>query len=145
MVLLSTDRFVIDEPETSVGSLPKIETDENGGLSSTLATLMYLSIQGLMNRFNGLISLGTCAHGHRAGNLDAETIHWHTPVTADIEFEVPHELGRIPVGYEVISRDKPVVIYDSRKQFWTPKSFFLKSSSTLISADSDADIVLRVY
>lgn len=145
MAIIHTGRAVVDEEEASVGSLPKLRTDEEGGLSNALLTELYLSVLKLMNRFNGLISLGTGVHGHRAGNLDAEIIHWHTPVTADIEFEVPHELGRIPVGYEVISRDKPVVLYDSRKQFWTATRFYLKASSTLLSPDADAEVVMRVY
>ena len=146
MVLVNAKRAVIDEQEASVGSLPKLEKEgEGGGLTTGILTALYLAVSRLMDRFNGKISLGTGAHGHRAGNLDAEYINWHTPVTADEEFEVPHHLGRIPIGYEVVSRDKPVVIYDSRKQFWTPTRFYVKSSSTLLSPDADAEVVMRVY
>ena len=145
MALINPKRAVVDIQEASVGSLPNLNKDDDGSLSPTVLTGLYLAVQNVMNRFNGLISLGTGAHGTRAGNLDCEYIHWHTPVTADVEFEVPHELGRIPIGYDVVSRDKPVIIYDSRKQFWTQNRIYLLSSSTLLSPDSDAEIVLRVY
>lgn len=49
-----------------------------------------------------------------------------TPGVADTEFTVTHNLGRIPTGYEVKSKDKAAIVYDSRKNLWTTTQMFLK-------------------
>jgi hypothetical protein len=50
-----------------------------------------------------------------------------TPGVANTEFTVTHNLGRVPVGYDVKSKDKAANIYDSRKTQWTATQMFLKA------------------
>lgn len=45
---------------------------------------------------------------------------------ANIEFTVIHNLGRVPVGYDIKSIDQPAVVYDSRKNAWTTTEMYLK-------------------
>ncbi len=46
---------------------------------------------------------------------------------ADAEFTIEHGMGVIPLGYLVISRDKPGVIYNSTTP-WDESYIFLKST-----------------
>jgi hypothetical protein len=46
---------------------------------------------------------------------------------ANVEFTVTHNLGRVPIGYDIKSIDAAAHIYDSRKTLWTTKVMFLKS------------------
>ena len=53
---------------------------------------------------------------------------------ADTEFELEHNLGRVPAGFIIIKKDKAGTIYDSGTA-WTKNSVFLKcdkSSMTFI-------------
>ncbi len=52
-----------------------------------------------------------------------------TPVGADAEFTVAHNLGIVPTRY-VWNVDKGVVIYDSRRSAWTSSQMFLKCSGS---------------
>ena len=49
-----------------------------------------------------------------------------TPSTADKEFVVRHNLGRIPAQFPVESRTKGGVLYKSRPAKWTKDVAFLK-------------------
>ena len=49
-----------------------------------------------------------------------------TPGVANTEFTVVHNLGRIPIGYDVKSISAAAHIYDSRKNAWTTTQMFLK-------------------
>src|SRR4029077_2544455 len=51
---------------------------------------------------------------------------------ANVEFTVTHNLGRVPVGYDVRSIDAPAHIYDSRKALWTKTQMFLKCDQTTV-------------
>lgn len=138
---------IIEDNSGKVGELPPIKTDGSGVLLPALLVKLYQSIQDLFQRFNGHISLGIRKNGHRVGNLDAQyIIDFLSPVEADVEFEVPHGLGRVPVGYLVISRDRPVVIYDGKPpKGWTDKSLWLKASGSLLCAEAEVTFSLLVW
>jgi hypothetical protein len=49
-----------------------------------------------------------------------------TPGVANTQFTVTHNLGRIPVGYDVRSIDAAAHVYDSNKAGWTKTTMLLK-------------------
>jgi hypothetical protein len=49
-----------------------------------------------------------------------------TPVTPNTEFTVNHNLGHIPIGYDVKGQDQAGIVYDSRRNLWTNTQMFLK-------------------
>lgn len=60
--------------------------------------------------------------------LPSDPITFTTPATAGKEFVVPHNLGRLPNGFNVIYKSAPCDIYDSGRP-WTPTVMFLKASA----------------
>jgi hypothetical protein len=55
-----------------------------------------------------------------------------TPGAANTQFTVTHNLGRIPVGYDVKSIDAAAHIYDSNKPAWTKTQIFLKCDQATV-------------
>jgi hypothetical protein len=58
---------------------------------------------------------------------------WFTvvsPVVANTEFTVNHNLGYIPSGLHVIANDQDVSVKVSRKAQWTAKQIFLKINAS---------------
>jgi hypothetical protein len=50
-----------------------------------------------------------------------------TPGTANTEFTVQHNMGRVPIGY-IWNVDQACTVYDSRRANWTDQQLFLKCS-----------------
>lgn len=131
-------RTVIPDPNSSMGDIPPI-TLEDGKLSGTTATYLSSTLRGMIDKFNGGISLGNGLSGYRAGNLDAQYIDVFTPAVADTEFTVPHGLGRKPIGYDVVRKDKAAIVYDSSGGSWGDNVLYLKCNVASVT------IKLRVY
>lgn len=131
-------RTMIDDRDAMVGDFPDIAA-EDGKLTGVLSGALTQAIKAVIRKLNGLISLGTGATGHRAGNLDAQYIDILTPSVANTEFPVPHGLGRLVIGYDVVRKDRAVDIYDSNFGSWNPELLLLKATV------ASASVKLRVY
>jgi hypothetical protein len=53
-----------------------------------------------------------------------------TPATPDTDFSVAHGLGRVPLGYIVLSLDQPVGIYKSPTAWTTTTAYFRCSTAS---------------
>jgi hypothetical protein len=72
-----------------------------------------------MDQMNGSLSVGDGIDGSHGVNLDVE-FRTHTfGGTPDTEENIAHTLGRTPVGFVVLSRDRACHVYDSDKGNWT--------------------------
>ncbi len=87
--------------------------------------LDFGSPQGQSKKFTGNID------GVWPGTL-ANSYTITTPGVANTEFTVTHNLGRIPIGYDIRSIDAAAHIYDSRKSLWTTKVMFLKADQATV-------------
>lgn len=116
----------------------EIVLNRDGSVNVQSIRALQESLTTLIYNYNGKINFGDGASNSQAGNLDAKYINVTTP-GANVEFPVKHLLARIPVGYEVVSRDKAGIIYSSREQSWTTSTMFLKCSTATTT------IRLRVY
>ena len=80
--------------------------------------------KGLFSIFEDMIDILT--KGIRVeDNLDAADVSYTTNAVANTEDTVAHNLGRIPIGYWVISRDKAGVVYNGGTA-WTTTNIYLK-------------------
>lgn len=131
-------REVIPDVTAAMGDIPPIALSE-GKLSGATADYLSQSIRGIIAKFNGGISLGKGLSGWRAGNLDAQYIDVFTPATPDLEFAIPHGLGRKPIGYDVVRKDKAAIVYDSSGGSWGENILYLKCNVASVT------IKLRVY
>lgn len=135
---------LLGTPSTNVGQIPPLRADDDGNLDPTLLLRLYSAVQALIERFNGQISLGTGNNGERSGNISGQYINVQTPVAADVEFAVPHGLGRTPIGCIIAYCEKPVVVYASGNA-WNSTSLYLKASGTFLSPDANAQMRLWVW
>lgn len=131
-------REIIPDKDAGMGDIPPIALVD-GKMSGPTATYLTSSIRSIIAKFNGGISFGNGGSGYRAGNIDAQYIDVFTPSVADTEFTVPHGLGRKPIGYDVVRRDKAGIVYDSSGGSWSPTTLYLKCST------ASTTIKLRVY
>lgn len=115
-----------------IGDIPPIVLAE-GKLTETTALTLTGAIKNLVRTINGRVWFGTGDTRHRAGHVDAVYVDAVSPSVADTEFPILHRLGRVPVGYWVVRRDKNTVIYDSNTGSWDGSVMFLKSSAATAS------------
>lgn len=130
-------RKIIDDGVSGVGDIPPIAIKE-GKISESTAAYLSGAVRGLISKINGNISLGTGDSSTRAGNIDAQYIDVYTP-GADTEFAVPHGLGRKPIGYDVVRKDKAAHVYDSSGGSWGNNIMYLKCDVANVT------IKLRIY
>lgn len=122
-----------------ISRLAELKLNQDGKVSETTVQYLYGVIDNFIKRFNGYISFGDGVNGSWAGNVDAQYITVVTPSSANTEFEVVHGLDRVPIGYDVLRKDKAADIYDDGGGDWGPDIMFLKCSA------SSASIKLRIY
>jgi hypothetical protein len=93
----------------------------------------------LCSAVNGQLSFGTTSPNGTPlpGNMKGQMVITGTPVSPNVEFQVIHNLGYVPLGYLVIQRNANCVIYNGTTA-WTGQSIFLKCST------ASAEIILFV-
>lgn len=131
-------RTVIPDPSAAMGDIPPIALSD-GKMSGPTAAYLTAALRSIIEKFNGAISLGNGSTGYRAGNLDAQYIDVFTPATPDTEIEIPHGLGRKPIGYDVVRRDVACIVYDSSGGSWGNDVIYLKCNTASVT------LKLRVY
>lgn len=88
--------------EATIGFVPDIITqiEADGSPESAQKQLSVLTqqVRFLVDAVNGHLSFGDGKQSSHLGNLDAQNIQY-TVLDTSIVFEIPHKLGRKPVGY----------------------------------------------
>jgi hypothetical protein len=131
-------RELIPDKTSGMGDIPPIAL-QDGKMSGPTAAYLTSALRNIIAKFNGGISLGSGDSGYRAGNIDAQYIDVYTPSVADTEFTVPHGLGRKPIGYDIVRRDKAAIVYDSSGGSWNDTTLYLKCNV------ASTTVKLRVY
>lgn len=121
------DRIRLANGEGMLGKPNPIKSAD-GKLTETAAAYLSGVLQGIVDKLNGKISFGNGEQSTQSGNIDGQWITFVTPAVADTQFEVPHGLGRLPVGRDIKRQDKAGTLYDSNPGGWGPKSVFFKCS-----------------
>jgi len=117
------------------GATTEDVVDVVNNLSALLTELLVVGERGGLDKANiqvGGVSLGVGAG--LAGNLDGAYVSYVSNATANTEDTVTHGLGRVPVGYVVVDRDKPGVVYSSSKALWTTSTMRLKCDTASTAA-----------
>jgi hypothetical protein len=109
---------------------PKTGKDSEAGivLNSIMSLLKSWSLTGLKK-----LSLGDGQTGTRAGNFNAVYHKFTSPSPADTAFDLPHDLGRIPVGFLRTFSDKACDVYAVDAAGWSDSVIKLKASAALAS------------
>lgn len=108
-----------------IADLPAVSS-QDGKLTDTQVSYLIDAIKRVISAINGKITLGDSTHSSQSGNVDGQ---WKevTFASANVDYEVPHGLGRVPVGIIVIdvNVDGAVVRGGSRGS-WSPTRMFVR-------------------
>ena len=110
-----------------VADMPPITLSE-GKLTDQQAAYITDAIRALIRQFNGRISLGDGSNSSLSGNIDGQTREFYF-VLANTDYEVPHGLGRPPIG--IIPLDVNVdgaVVRGNQRGDWNASRLFLRCS-----------------
>ena len=118
-------------------NIPNLPDRTSGEIDQTYFDRQWLY---LVRAINGGISLGSpftrrvragqeAESGTGGNNVEGSWYVGPTPVTPDTDFTIPHKLGRIPVGYLLLSIDQAGIIYKGVKA-WTNSSITLRCSTS---------------
>jgi len=111
----------------SIADMPPITLSE-GKLTDQQAAYMTDSIRTIIRKVNGGISFGDGSNSSLSGNIDGQTKEVYF-VDANTDVEVPHGLGRPPIG--VITLDVNVdgaVVRGNQRGDWNASRLFLRCS-----------------
>jgi hypothetical protein len=138
--------------ETNIGFVqapPRLELDGSGKIPEMLLQDLNRWMQGVTAALNGGLRLGPegpalyevsrpagvpSLNGVRAGNLDAQIRQFYFDVAATV-YEVPHGLGRKPIGIIVLQTTQyGATIHSTRMTEWTDQHIYLVANLNLVSA-----------
>lgn len=72
---------------------------------------------------------------NKGENILGQFVTYTTNVTPNTEDIIPHQLGSVPIGYIVVSKDKAGDVYQKANTgtVWTASSIYLKCSVASVS------------
>jgi len=109
-----------------VPELPPVLPLVDGRLTSQQIADITDSIRNLIRAVNGRLSFGDGSNSSQSGNVDGQlkTVKF---VAANTDYEVPHGLGRIPIGIVVLSTDADAaVVRGSSQGSWGKTRLFVR-------------------
>lgn len=120
---------VSERIRTGVGMLPElpaIVVPSDGKLTGTQIAYITDALRGLIAAVNGRLTFGDGRHSSQSGNIDGQ-IKEVLFENANTDYEVPHGLGRLPIGIVVldVNADGAVVRGASRGS-WSPTRIFVR-------------------
>ena len=110
-----------------VADMPPITLSE-GKLTDQQAAYITDSVRSLIRAFNGGISFGDGSASSHSGNIDGHTKEVYFPL-ANTDVEVPHGLGRVPIGMIVLDTNTDgAVVRGAQRGDWNATRLFLRCS-----------------
>lgn len=111
----------------SIKDFPPITLVE-GKLTEIQAQQLSDAVRALIASVNGHLSLGDGSQSSWSGNLDGQTKE-HTFPAANTAYEVPHGLGRVPIGVVQLDvNQNGAVVRGENRGSWGLDSLFLSCS-----------------
>lgn len=106
--------------------LPPIKPAADGKLTDVQVAYITDSLRGVIRAHNGRISFGDGTNSSQSGNIDGHTKEVLF-VTANQDYEVPHGLGRTPIGILVLLVNVDgAVVRGSSNGSWNAERLFVR-------------------
>lgn len=86
-------------------------------------TDLYQAIQDFVTQVVKILDRGIIF----TDNVDCRTISYTSNAVANTQDTVAHTLGKVPIGYIVVSQDKAGIVYNGGTT-WTTTNIYLKNS-----------------
>ncbi len=92
--------------------------------------VLQTQINKIFTCLQGRVSFGTGVDGTQSGNIEGEWQAFTVSAGANVEFNVTHTIGSVPLGYLVVSQDKAGNLYQQAGTgtVWTSTQISLKST-----------------
>ena len=111
----------------SIPDMPPVTLSE-GKLTERQAAYITDAIRALIRQFNGFISFGDGSNSSWSGNIDGHTREFYF-AAANTDYEVPHSLGRPPIGIIVLDVNVDgAVVRGNQRGDWNETRLFLRCS-----------------
>lgn len=109
-----------------VADLPPVAIASDGKLTDTQVSYIFDKLRVLIQAVNGRLTFGDGQQSSQSGNIDGHTKEV-VFTNANTDYEVPHGLGRVPIGIIVldVNADGAVVRGGSRGS-WSPERIFVR-------------------
>lgn len=109
-----------------VADLPPVAVPADGKLTGTQVSYIIDSLREIIRVINGRITFGDGQHSSQSGNIDGQ-IKEVVFTQANHDYEVPHGLGRVPIGIILlnVNADSAVVRGNSEGS-WSPTRLFVR-------------------
>lgn len=117
-----------------LADLPPIDLPSDGRLSDVQVAYITDSIRNIIRTINGRLTFGDGLHSSQSGNIDGQ-VKEVVFANANTDYEVPHGLGRVPIGIIVldVNADGAVVRGGSRGS-WSPTRMFVRCNTAGVTA-----------
>lgn len=116
---------------TGIGMLPDLPPvlPNEGKLTDIQVANITDSIRNIIRAINGKLTFGNGLQSSQSGNIDGQTKEV-TFTNANTDYEVPHGLGRVPIGVVVldVNVDGAVVRGGSRGS-WSDSRIFVRCNT----------------
>jgi len=106
-----------------------IRLTEDGNVSPATVLAINQTLAAIVKHINGGLSVGTGQARSRVGNFQNQWLVFTSPSAADTEFELPHGLGRTPIGFTTWFVNKAGVLYIDNYGSWNRDRILLKCST----------------
>lgn len=117
----------------AIADMPPITLAE-GKLTNQQAAYMTDSIRTIIRTLNGGISFGDGSNSSLSGNIDGQTREFYFDL-ANTDYEVPHGLGRTPIGVIVLDVNvNGAVVRGNLRGDWNASRLFLRCSQAATTA-----------
>jgi len=114
------------EHEGLIAPPPQVRLGDDGKVSVASIVSLNQTLASIIRHINSGLSVGAAGAGTQVGNFRNQWLVFLSPGTANVEFELPHGLGRAPIGFTTWFVDAAAVIYASRYGSWNKERILLK-------------------
>lgn len=116
---------------TGVGMLSDLPAvvSSDGKLTDIQVGYITAAIRSVIRALNGRVSFGDGTQSSQSGNVDGHTKEV-VFVSADTDYEVPHGLGRVPIGIIVLYVDADdAVVRAANRGSWSSERLFVRCNT----------------
>jgi hypothetical protein len=106
-----------------------IRLGHDGKIGPGAIVAINQTLAAIVNHINKGLSIGTSQAGTQTGNFQNQWLVFTSPSGANTEFELPHGLGRVPIGFTVWFVNKGAVVYASNFGSWNKERILLKCNT----------------
>lgn len=122
--------------ERGVGFIPDAPPipAEDGKLTAQHVAYIFSALKSMQDAINGNLTFGNGENSTRLGNFFGQTKEVFFK-NADQDYEVPHDLGRVPVGIILLNFNADgAVVRPSNAGSWTPTRLFVRCDTANTTA-----------